>query len=374
MILLPRGRAPLLLLSIVTFASASHHHESGGGGGLRKNAHSPDENTSTVGQRPTADANLESNNDRRQFLDPYRGLDLDDNDFVPVPVGKQSDSHVKGRMLFNVNAKNANYDDEIDADIVGGIEAPKPQPWFALALDKSGDQYLRGPCGVTLISKKWAVTAAHCLSNSRENDLIGRMDYIYVNAFSPWTKGDDGTGNLAPNGGKPYEIIKIKKHIEHEDHEPGAGAAHDIALLELETPVSDDFPGFYPMTMPTPGDENALQAGDPGYVYGFGDIYYGGSNSKTLRRAQVGYVEHDQCAIAMQRWGITHDMMCFGGNGITDACSGDSGGPIRCNDKFVGVVSWGYRCAAKGYPGVYASVENHLSWILSHIGDETLSY
>jgi len=366
---------------MVALASASHHDISDGGG-LRKKKNTQDE-TLAVGRRPTADANLGgtngNGNDRRRFVDPYDGLGLDDNDFVPIPVGKHSDSHVKGRMLFNVNNgeqrnTRATGEDDIEADIVGGYEAPDAKPWFALALNKSGEQFLRGPCSTALLTRKWAVTAAHCFSNSRKNDLIGRMDYLYVGAFSPWTRGDDGTGKLAPNGGKPYEVIKIKTHIEHEDHIPGAGSSHDIALLELETPVSADFPGFYPIRVPTPGDENTLQKDDPGIVYGFGDTSYGGSNSKKLRQAQVGYVEHDQCARDMSRWGITDDMMCFGGNGITDACSGDSGGPIICKDKLVGVVSWGYRCAARGYPGVYASVEDHLDWIIKHIGNESLTY
>lgn len=221
-----------------------------------------------------------------------------------------------------------------------------------------------------MISKKWAVTAAHCLSNSRKNDLKDRMDYLYIGAYAPWKQSFDGKAN----DGRPYEVLKIVRHIEHEQHEPGAGQDHDIALLELEEEVSDDFSSFYPMKVPSRGDEEALTAGTPGTVYGFGDTTFGGSNSRLLRIAEVGYVEHEQCAEDMSRWGITYDMMCFGGDGKTDACSGDSGGPVIAHDKIFGVVSWGYRCAAKGFPGVYASVEDHLDWIEGHIGNSTLTF
>ena len=46
---------------------------------------------------------------------------------------------------------------------------------------------------------------------------------------------------------------------------------------------------------------------------------------------------------------------------------GDSGGPLTCvrDDQPVvaGVVSWGYGCANKGYPGVYANTYAYVDWI-----------
>jgi len=376
MILLPGNKSPLRLLGILALASASEPIDKTAGG-LRKTP-STRENVRISGQKPTADVPAfveDENTDGLRFVDPHRGLQISDDDFVPIPVDDPSASQVEGRMLFNTVDENAGggvatYEDEVKADIVGGYHPPDAQPWFALALNKSGDSFLRGPCGATMISKKWAVTAAHCLSNARKNDLKDRMDYLYIGAYAPWEKSFDGKAN----DGRPYEVLKIIRHIEHEEHEPGAGQDHDIALLELEEEVSEDFAGFYPMKVPSPGDEEALPEGAPGTVYGFGDMSFGGSNSKLLRIASVGHVKHDQCARDMGRWGITYDMMCFGGDGKTDACSGDSGGPVIAENKIFGVVSWGYRCAAKGYPGVYASVEDHLEWIEGHIGNATLTF
>lgn len=374
MILLPGNKSPLRLLAIVGLLSSSASASEG----LRKKNAAMDTDH-MAGQKPTADAATSMENDSAdglRFVDPHRGLQLSDDDFVPIPVDDPSASNVKGRMLFNAVDEKAGggeastYEDEVEADIVGGYHPLTAQPWFALALNKSGDQFLRGPCGATMISKKWAVTAAHCLSNSRKNDLKDRMDYLYIGAYAPWKRSFDGKAN----DGRPYEVLKIVRHIEHEQHEPGAGEDHDIALLELEEEVSDDFTSFYPMKVPSPGDEEALTEGTPGTVYGFGDTAFGGSNSRLLRIAEVGYVEHEQCAKDMSRWGITYDMMCFGGDGKTDACSGDSGGPVIAHDKIFGVVSWGYRCAAKGFPGVYASVEDHLDWIEGHIGNATLTF
>ena len=55
-------------------------------------------------------------------------------------------------------------------------------------------------------------------------------------------------------------------------------------------------------------------------------------------------------------------MICAGEAG-KDSCQGDSGGPMTCSGKHCGIVSWGYGCAAAGYPGVYAETSNFIDWI-----------
>ena len=55
-------------------------------------------------------------------------------------------------------------------------------------------------------------------------------------------------------------------------------------------------------------------------------------------------------------------------------CSGDTGGPlVDANGYVVGLVSWGYGCAAPNYPGVYARMTSVLDWVNATIsaGGET---
>ena len=315
------------------------------------------------------------------FHNPFgAGNNHENRDQIPIPIGHPSESHEEGRMLFNIpsileeavadhDGNNFGASEDIGPweglhsgptdRVVGGSQANVQQPWFGLTMTANNGSYYRGPCGATLISRRWAVTAAHCLSNNRKNDMIDRIDAIYVGAYSPWQADRFGNGN----GGKPYEIIRIKSWHEHPYHMPGPASQHDIALLELERDVSYNFPGFYHMNLPCPNFQAYLQPYQDATIYGFGDTSYGGSNSKVIKQANVRYEPWNSCHSKMRKWGLSPDMICFGGDGYTDACSGDSGGPVIARNTLAGVTSWGYRCAAPGYPGVYSNVEVHLDWI-----------
>ena len=66
---------------------------------------------------------------------------------------------------------------------------------------------------------------------------------------------------------------------------------------------------------------------------------------------------------------VLESMLCAGfESGGKAGCSGDSGGPLVCpnennNPIITGVDSWGYKCGAAKYPGVYGRVTKFLSWI-----------
>ncbi|MPC31463.1 Transmembrane protease serine 9 [Portunus trituberculatus] len=69
--------------------------------------------------------------------------------------------------------------------------------------------------------------------------------------------------------------------------------------------------------------------------------------------------------------GIGDEILCAGDlNGGRDACQGDSGGPLvteEANGLFVlaGIVSQGYGCGHKDYPGLYVNIRHkaYLAWI-----------
>ena len=93
-------------------------------------------------------------------------------------------------------------------------------------------------------------------------------------------------------------------------------------------------------------------------------------NNSNFKKLNYQLAEDDICAAKPD----------LDGDGKTDegsdACQGDSGGPLICpvdgKATLVGVVSRGYGCAWKGYPGLYTSLTSTYDWVRNKILSEGL--
>lgn len=238
--------------------------------------------------------------------------------------------------------------------IIGGTEAPKNEwPWMAGVLH-SGDpsNYYAQFCGGSVIDKNWVVTAAHCIKEGSNQELMPADIEVLV-----------GAHDLNTNEGTR---IRVKRIILHPDYNSST-YNNDIALLELETPTTVD-------TLPLYEDGGDI-AGTMATAIGWGYTRADDSSSAASKRQQVNLpiITNDTCNAAYYEE-ITATMMCAGSQG-KDTCQGDSGGPlvIQKNSKWVlaGVTSWGEGCAVPGYYGVYARVSNLKDFIRKYVPAET---
>uniref|UniRef100_A0A6M2E1M4 trypsin n=1 Tax=Xenopsylla cheopis TaxID=163159 RepID=A0A6M2E1M4_XENCH len=213
--------------------------------------------------------------------------------------------------------------------IVGGQSTSIQQHPYQVALLYENDYH---NCGGSLISEKWVLTAAHCISSIKYFVRVG--------------------STLETEGGV---VHKAKNQYAHEKFNYTT-VDYDYGLIELETPVqlSDS---VKIVKLPEAGFE--LDAGTLLNVTGWGS-----RRSSTLQLVTVPFVEDDVCKESHPDRLISNQMFCAGSMaGGHGPCNGDSGGPVVSNGVQYGIVSWSYGCAQPFYPAVYAKVSAARDWI-----------
>ncbi|XP_042748251.1 trypsin I-P1 [Lagopus leucura] len=221
-----------------------------------------------------------------------------------------------------------------DDKIVGGYTCGRSAAPYQVSLN-SGYHF----CGGSLISSQWVLSAAHCYKSSIQVKL--------------------GEYNLASTDGSE-QTISASKIIRHSGYNSYT-LNNDIMLIKLSKAATLN---SYVSTVALP--TSCPSAGTTCLISGWGNTLSSGTlYPDVLQCLEAPILSSSQCSSAYPGE-ITSNMMCVGYlNGGKDSCQGDSGGPVVCNGQLQGIVSWGYGCAQRGYPGVYTKVCNYVSWIES---------
>ncbi|MGH0165154.1 UNVERIFIED_CONTAM: hypothetical protein FKN15_065262 [Acipenser sinensis] len=228
--------------------------------------------------------------------------------------------------------------------VVGGTNADEGAwPW-QVGLHFAGSLY----CGASVIAKEWLISAAHCFSSDRLGFL-----HTSLSRFSdprPWT------AHLGMRvQGSPKFVAQIRRIVAHEYYN-ARNFDYDVALLQLKTAWPDSLSHLIqPVCIPALAQP--LQTGDRCWVTGWGSMSEGDKDYPTvLQEAEVEIIDQRLC---QNRYGpLSPRMVCAGVmSGKRDACRGDSGGPLSCQEKrggrwfLTGIVSWGVGCGRPNLPG-----------------------
>ncbi|XP_044198390.1 uncharacterized protein cfi [Thunnus albacares] len=252
--------------------------------------------------------------------------------------------------------------------VVGGQPAAPTQIQWQVAIEMNR----RLQCGGAYIGGCWVITTAHCLepnpslsiqtpgpdSKTKKPNVAA-----LIVKFSLWkrAKAQDST-----------DVVPVQDVHIHPKYDPNT-RENDIALVQLmKLPFSDecllDNSAVSPVCVPwTP---RLFHPNHTCTISGWGQNA-GGRLSQVLQWAKVSLIE-DCHRFYNDR--IKPGMICAGDlDGTVDACQGDNGGPLVCEDELGvsylwGIVNWGQRCGQSQSPGVYTQVAHYFEWIRQQTG------
>ncbi|KAK4298110.1 hypothetical protein Pmani_029523 [Petrolisthes manimaculis] len=214
-------------------------------------------------------------------------------------------------------------------------------------------------CGASLIADEWLLTAAHCVDGYAPEDLRVRLGEWKVDSY-------DEPGQ--------YEDVYIHSIIVHELYNHAAkNLFNDIALLKLTAPVNFQ---YHINTVCVPNQGQVFYGATRCYATGWGkDAFDGGRYQVTMKKVDLPLVPRDQCQYDLRKtrlgrfFKLHESFLCAGGEAGKDACEGDGGGPLVCQDPatgnyvVTGITAWGIGCAEQNIPGVYVDVQYFREWM-----------
>nr|XP_003700801.1 PREDICTED: venom serine protease 34-like [Megachile rotundata] len=235
--------------------------------------------------------------------------------------------------------------------IVGGMDAGVNEfPMMAGLVDFRQRNIT---CGSTIISNRYATTAAHCFKNGTEP-----RDYGLLVGDHDLRTGTDTNATV---------LHRLRSITIHPDYRKNPDV-NDIAIVkaELEIKFSNQ---VGPACLPFQHSPDTF-GGSYVELLGWGLTEFGGLPPTVLQKVSLSVLTNLECSKTYQN--VTSSRLCTYGQG-KDSCQMDSGGPVLWQNPtsrrlvLIGVINQGIDCGI--FPSLNMRVGAYTDWIVSVTSD-----
>ena len=241
------------------------------------------------------------------------------------------------------------YTPPIGLKLAGGSQA-KPNSWPFMAIlwisnFETNETYF---CGATIIDHFWLVTAGHCAYLGEKFEIVlGEHDLKTISGKE-----------------KRFEVDKV---IVHPDFINNIDLPNDIALVLLSKPII--YTEYIQPACVTNSPPNFDSEFSNCVTLGWGWTRFN-KFAQFLRQGSMELIKPKECQNRFwSNYKVLKSTFCAG-NMQSNACSGDSGGPLMCLDiktgKYLlyGIISWGDTACRRGQSAtVFTRVDLYTEWI-----------
>ncbi|XP_063706293.1 serine protease 1-like [Culicoides brevitarsis] len=199
-------------------------------------------------------------------------------------------------------------------------------------------------CSGSIIKPNAVLTVAHCVHGLKKNEIVVVK----------------GSSELATKTSET-KLYRVRKIFIHENYR-NTTKVFDIALLELRL---KDKVKRKTVALANKNTIKDLDKDEECQMSGWGAKKHS-DHTETIKITSVKFVKSKTCNNTAPFTGkVQIGMFCAASQSKTmSVCTGDSGAALMCEDKVVGLVSWGLEtCGKHNQPTVYTDVGFHYDWI-----------
>ncbi|XP_032671192.1 chymotrypsin-1-like [Odontomachus brunneus] len=244
-------------------------------------------------------------------------------------------------VLFVVGVVARQTFGEAPEAIIGGKTAMDGQFKYQVSLELEFYGVKFHTCGGSIIGPSHILTAAHCVENLDDDEVIT----VITGTTSPALRGER------------HEIKCIRMHPEYTGQKKD-GWKHDIAVITLKKPIQIN---KYQAPIPLASKDYST-GGYRGIISGWGKTSLDSDSSMILKWVEVNVLDKESCLKSQKNTPTNPKHICTLEKIGKGACQGDSGGPLMVNGELAGVVSWVVPCAM-GRSDVFTNVFYYLDFI-----------